>query len=248
MLTKRLLIPLAALCLLTLLPSLSFAQQNNGNGGFRDDDSQKQPPPPPAGSPPPPPAGEPPPPPAGSPPPPHHGQPPAAYPPPPHHGGHAPMPRRIRLPRPILNLRIAGYTGLSDNEFLSFYGFSAELRALHPLVGEIGFEANSFAISAFARLGVSFFLSRIRSLQTGAGQEITFSAYGGYRFMRMESLGIDLYQGISLYAGADYYFWLTHHFGFNFHIGGGGGMWIASTNSNHPLFFPEVRVAFGLAF
>lgn len=131
---------------------------------------------------------------------------------------------------------------------MSFYGFSAELRFLHPFVAEVGFEANPFAMSAFGRLGASFFLSRIRSLRTGAGQEITVSAYGGYRFMRLDGIGTDTYHGASLYVGGDYYIWLSHHFGFNFHIGGGGGMWLASSNPNSPIFFPEVRVALGLAF
>ncbi|MCB9638457.1 MAG: hypothetical protein H6728_13220 [Myxococcales bacterium] len=240
MFSKRLLLALSLLCLFASAPLSAWAQENGGRQ-FRDDDPPGQPPPPPGQQPPPPPPGQ-------QPPPNEVPPPDTQQPPPQNFGRFYRRAQRISLPRPVLTLRLAGYTGLDESDFMSMYSISAELRALHPFVAEVGFEANPFVLSGFARAGASFYLSRMRSLRTGAGQEITLSVYGGYRFMQIDTGVIDTYHGASLYVGGDYYFWLSRHFGFNFHIGGGIGAWLATTNPNSPIFFPEVRAAFGIAF
>ena len=155
----------------------------------------------------------------------------------------------IQHPRPFLTLRALGYSAVFENEFFNSYSASAELRILHPIVLDVGFDLNPLMYSIYGRAGYSHFLFRFRD-QDGKGIELTLNAYIGYRHLRITAFNInDTYDGVNLYGGMDFYFWFGRRLGLTLHIGMGTTIWFLKSNEASPAnHHPEIRTAFGIAF
>lgn len=136
-------------------------------------------------------------------------------------------------PRLIGSVRVSTFTGLPD-----VLGVSASLHLIPYVDLEGGAAAFVLAQSWYARGGPRFMFEDWRDAQH-RGATLRLSALFGFKSVALKD---ERFQGFHFVGAVELTHWFAPHLGLTFQLTGGG------TVRAWPVFFPELRLGWGLAF
>ncbi len=138
-------------------------------------------------------------------------------------------------PRPLLigSVRVSTYTGLPD-----VLGVSGSVHLIPWVDLEGGAAAFVLAQSWYVRGGPRWLFEDWRN-DAQVGPTLRLSALFGFKAVATTAAR---FQGFHFVGAVEFTWWLASHFGLTAQLTGGG------TVRTWPVFFPELRLALGVAF
>lgn len=136
-------------------------------------------------------------------------------------------------PRLIGSVRVSTFTGLPD-----VLGVSGTLHLIPYVDLEGGASAFVFSQGWYARGGPRWLFEDWRD-ENNRGATLRLSALFGFKSIALRD---SQFQGFHFVGAVEVTYWLANHAGLTFQLSGGG------TVRTWPNFFPELRLAWGLAF
>lgn len=136
-------------------------------------------------------------------------------------------------PRLVASVRVSTFTGLPD-----VLGVSASFHLIPYVDLEGGGSAFVFAQSWYARGGPRWLFEDWRD-ESNRGLTLRLSALAGVKSIALKDAR---FLGFHFVGAAELTYWLGSHVGFTLQLTGGG------TVRAWPSFFPELRLAWGVAF